>query len=407
MRAFIRKGYFIPDTGRLQVGVYRIDPGSPAGQARVRVLQHGRPETIIDELYTDESGQTPEITLPTPPLDYSLEEANFAQPYSEYDIEVELDGYDRLYVDGVQILPTCLALQPVNIHPLDAPTPDLDFISIQPQTLFVTYPPKIPEPDVKELPPSTGFVVLPEPIVPETIVVHNGLPTNASAQNYWVPYKDYIKNVASCEIYATWPEECIKANVLAIISFTLNRVFTEWYRSKGYYFTITNSTQYDHAFNYGRNIFEEISVIVDEVFSSYITKPGIRQPLFAQYCDGKRSSCPNWMTQWGSKDLGDQGYSALEILQHFYGSDVYIARAEKVEGTPMSYPGVELVNGSSGMPVRAIQEQLNVISNNYPVIGKLRVDGQYGGSTIGAVEAFQKVFKLPVTGRVDYATWYK
>jgi peptidoglycan hydrolase-like protein with peptidoglycan-binding domain len=357
-------------------------------------------------LVTDGSGQSPVVDLPAPPIEYSMAPEE-PRPYSEYDIDVSLDGYDKVSVEGVQIYPGSRALQDVKLYPSSTPAPALENIVIPEPTLYGEYPPKIPEAEVKELPPPTGFVVLPEPVVPETIVVHEGAPDNPSAANYWVPYKDYIKNVASCEIYSTWPQSTIRANVLAIISFTLNRVFTEWYRSKGYYFTITNSTAYDHAFIYGRNIFEEISVVVDEIFAQYITKPSINQPLFTQYCDGQYSQCPDWMTQWGSKDLGDQGYSSLDILRHFYGANIYLTSAEKVEGVPMSFPGTALTLGSSGDAVRTIQEQLNAISNNYPAIGKLRVDGQYTEAVVEAVERFQSVFNLPVTGVVDYATWYK
>jgi len=239
------------------------------------------------------------------------------------------------------------------------------------------------------------------------MIVHGGHPTNTSAPTYWVPFKDYIKNVASSEIYANWPEETLKANILAIISFTLNRVFTEWYRNKGHDFTITNSTAVDQAYNHGRNIFTEISMVVDEIFTTYITRPGIRQPLFAQYCDGRRVTCPNWLSQWGSKHMGDQGYDAVSILRRYYGSDIYLASAPKVEGIPSSFPGTSLQTGSSGPDVRTIQEQLNTISNNFPAIPKLRVDGIFGEETRNAVMTFQRIFDIPQSGIVDFPTWYR
>jgi len=217
----------------------------------------------------------------------------------------------------------------------------------------------------------------------------------------------FTKNVASSEIYATWPDATIRSNVLAIISFTLNRVFTEWYRNKGYNFTITSSTAYDHAFFYGRNIFTNISQIVDEMFTTYITRPGIRQPLLAQYCDGRQSQCPNWMTQWGSKDLGDQGYTATQILRHYYGSEVYLSQAVKVAGIPSSFPNTNLQVGSRGNDVRKIQEQLNAIANNYPAIPKIRVDGVFGPQTDASVKKFQEVFRMPASGIVDFPTWYR
>ncbi|MDR1664341.1 MAG: peptidoglycan-binding protein, partial [Clostridiales bacterium] len=180
-----------------------------------------------------------------------------------------------------------------------------------------------------------------------------------------------------------------------------------WYRNRGYDFTITNSTQFDQAFTYGRNIFADISLVVDEIFNTYITKPGIRQPLFTQYCDGKKSQCPGWMTQWGSKALGDQGYTAMDILKNYYGWDIYLTEAEQVEGVPSSFGGKSLQVGSTGAAVRTIQEQLNAITNNFPALKKVAVDGAYGQSTLNAVEKFQSVFKLPATGMVDKATWYK
>jgi peptidoglycan hydrolase-like protein with peptidoglycan-binding domain len=250
-------------------------------------------------------------------------------------------------------------------------------------------------------------VVLPEPVVPEYVVVHAGPPDWEGAPEYWIPYSDYIKNVASSEIYATWPEEAIKANVLAINSFTLNRVFTEWYRGKGKSFTITNSTSYDHYFVYGRNIFDEISRVVDDLFTTYITRPGIRQPLLAQYCDGRKVSCPDWMTQWGSKDLAEQGYAAIDILKHFYGYEIYLSEAKQVQGVPSSYPGSALRTGSEGNDVRTIQEQLNAVAKKYPAIPKQRVDGVFGETTRKAVETFQRVFHLTADGVVGRSTWYK
>jgi len=217
----------------------------------------------------------------------------------------------------------------------------------------------------------------------------------------------YIKNVACCEIYATWPEQTLRANIYAIISLTLNRVFTEWYRGQGYDFTITNSTQFDQAFTHGRNIFVEISKVVDDIFNTYITRPDIRQPLFAQYNDGKRSNNPGWLSQWGSKDLGDQGYAALDILKRYYGYNIYLTQAEKVTGVPTSYPGVALRLGSTGENVRVIQEQLNRISNNYPAIPKVKVDGVFGEGTEKAVKEFQKVFRLTQDGVVGKATWFR
>ena len=197
------------------------------------------------------------------------------------------------------------------------------------------------------------------------------------------------------------------ANILAIQSITLNRVYTEWYRNRGYDFTITSSTAYDQKYMPGRNIFESISQAVDTIFSNYISRPNITQPLFTQYCDGKRVSCPRWMRQWESKTLGDQGYSAIEILRRFYGDSVYINSSEEISGIPASWPGYDLTIGASGTKVRQMQEQLNRIAQNYPAIPKTSADGIFGPQTAAQVRAFQRIFNLPATGIVDYPTWYQ
>ena len=222
---------------------------------------------------------------------------------------------------------------------------------------------------------------------------------------YW--YKDYIKNVASSEIYSTWPRATIEANVLAIQSFTLNRVYTEWYRNKGYSFTITSSTAYDQKFMYGRNIYQSISDVVDEMFQNYLSRPNVRQPILTQYCDGQRVTCSNWLSQWGSKYLGDQNYETIEILRYYYGNNMFINTAEEVSGIPASWPRVDLSVGSTGEKVRQIQEQLARISRSYPAIPTITPDGIYGPATREAVERFQSIFGLPVTGVIDFRTWYR
>jgi Putative peptidoglycan-binding domain-containing protein len=392
--------------GRLQIGVYATDVGKPAQNASVQISHTNNNSIIIEELVSDSSGQTPTVELAAPPLEYSQNPGE-PKPYSEYNLRVMMDGYYPVVIEGVQILPDVKALQNIRLRPIKTTTDQTQDIYIKQHTLWGYFPPKIPEDDVKPLPESLGFVVLPEPVIPEFIVVHDGIPTDTTAQNFYVPFKDYIKNVASCEIYSTWPIETIKANVLAILSFTLNRVYTEWYRGKGYNFTVTNSTAFDQAFVYERNLFEEIAVIVDDIFTSFITRPGIRQPLFTQYCDGSRTQCPKWLSQWGSKNLGEQGYNSIDILRNYYGQDIFLMEAKKVEGVPLSYPGTALETGTTGESVRTIQEQLNTISNNYPAINKVRVDGIYGPQTRTAVETFQRIFGLPATGIVDFATWYQ
>ncbi len=273
-------------------------------------------------------------------------------------------------------------------------------------TLWGDYPPKIPENEIKTV-EETGEIVLSRVVIPEYIVVHNGPPSDSRAKDYYVKYKDYIKNVASSEIYSTWPEATLQANILAIQSFTLNRVYTEWYRNKGYDFTITSSTAYDHKWIPNRNIFDSISRVVDEIFSNYLSRPNVEQPILTQYCDGRNVTCPNWMSQWGSKALGDQGFTPIEIIRNYYGDSMFINSTEEISGIPSSYPGSPLRQGDSGEKVRQMQRQLNVISNGYPLIPKIAEDGIFGPATENAVRTFQKIFNLTQDGIVGLRTWYK
>ncbi|MBE6642801.1 MAG: peptidoglycan-binding protein [Ruminococcaceae bacterium] len=393
--------------GYLRISVYDETEGRPLNNVRVSINSPGEDGETIEQLVTDSSGNTETIDLGAPDIGYSLEPESSVRPYSEYNVTVNADGFEPYRIDGVQILPEALALQNIFLTRRQTNLPIQNDIIVLPHTLWQEYPPKIPEESVKPLPDGGGLIVLPEPVIPEYIIVHDGVPQNNSAQNYYVPFKEYIKNVASCEVYSTWPVETLEANILAILSFTLNRVYTEWYRGMGYNFTITNSTAYDQAFVYGRNIFSEISEIVDYLFTTYITKPNIRQPLFTQYCNGRNVTCPGWLSQWGSKALGDQGFDAVEILRSYYGSEIYLTSAQSVAGVPSSFPGSTLKAGSVGAAVRTVQEQLNAISDNYPAIQKLRVDGIYGPLTSASVRKFQEIFDLPLSGETDFATWYK
>lgn len=389
--------------GFLQVKVTTESPVVPISGARVRISDP-TDGTVLQELTTNSSGQTEPVDLPTPPLEYSVN-AGEPKPYASYSVTVFAEGFKTLHIGGVQLLPSGLALQPAALTLATAGGINVQNRYISPHTLWGDFPPKIPEDEVKPLPDADGLVVLPKPVIPEYIIVHLGKPSDQGVPNEWVLFRDYIKNVACSEIYATWARETIKANVLAIISFTLNRVYTEWYRGKGYDFTITNSTAYDQSFVPGRTIFEEISVVVDDLFNTYITREGAGQPLLTQYCDGRQTQC-NGLSQWGSQALGEQGWDAISILRRYYGSDIYLAPAEKVEGVPMSFGGETLTVGSAGEDVRTIQLQLNRISENFPALPRVRADGVYGTETQEAVKTFQSIFLLPQTGDVDFATWY-
>lgn len=395
-----------PDKGRLQINIVSDITAFPIADAKISISYTGVPDSSLEQLETDSSGQTETIELAAPPVEYSLNPENEQQPYSEYTLQVTAPGFESISIAGAEILSDVTAIQNIRLKPIDNPEEDEAVYVIPAHTLYGTYPPKIPEDEIKPT-TETGEIVLSRVVVPEYIVVHDGSPRDSTATNYYVKYKDYIKNVASSEIYATWPEDTIRANVLAIMSFTLNRVYTEWYRNKGYDFTITSSTAFDHKWIPERNIFDTISVIVDELFADYLSRPNVKQPILTQYCDGRQVQCPNWMTQWGSKSLGDQGYSPIEILRYYYGDDMYINTAEAISGIPSSWPGYTLEIGSSGNKVRQIQEQLNVIAGAYPAIPKVTADGIYGPATAESVRVFQKVFGLPQTGEVDYTTWYK
>jgi 5-hydroxyisourate hydrolase-like protein (transthyretin family) len=392
------------DKGKMRINVYDKQQGTPLADARISLAYTGNPERIINEIITDSEGAVNLDDLLTPPVEYSMEPGE-NQPFSEYTIDVNADGYEEINISGIDVFSGETSIQNVYLNEDNRGIPENNIV-IPVNTLYGSYPAKIPETEIK-LVRQSGEIVLSRVVIPETIVVHDGVPTDSTALDYYVRYKDYIKNVASSEIYSTWPRQTLEANILAIMSFTLNRVYTEWYRNQNYNFTITSSTAFDHKWVNGRNIFESISQVVDEIFDNYLSRPNVKQPILTQYCDGKKSSCPDWMTQWGSKYLGDQGYSSIDILRYYYGDNMYINTAEQIQGIPSSWPGADLDIGSSGQKVRQLQEQLNLIGDYYTAIPALTVDGIYGESTAEAVRQFQRINNMPQTGVVDFPTWYR
>ena len=392
-----------PYAGGLKISLTSSLGPLPIKGASVTISLTGDPDSVVETLTTDESGQTDTVELPAPPVDYSLTPTD-QQPYSEYNISVEASGFEPVLVSGTQILADVTAVQPISLIPEERPGREEDII-IPAHTLFGIFPPKIPEAEIKPV-DETGEIVLSRVVIPEFVIVHDGVPSDSTAPNYYVRYTDYIKNVASSEIYATWPESTIYANILAIMSFTLNRVYTEWYRNQGYNFTITSSTAFDQKWVYGRNIFENISFLVDTIFSNYLSRPGVRQPILTSYCDGRRVSCRG-LSQWGSMYLGEEGYDAIDIIHYYYGSDMYINSADAISGVPSSWPGHDLTIGPSGAKVLQMQEQLNRIAQAYPALPTITADGIFGERTRQAVADFQRIFGLPVTGIVDYPTWFK
>lgn len=389
--------------GKLQINVTSSLGLIPVSGATVTISYTGIPDVTVEKLTTDSSGQTAEIELPTPPLEYSVEPTE-QMPYSEYNIQVDAPGYESTMISGTELLPDVTAIQPIQMTPTETADEEEEVIVIPGHTLYEEYPPKIPEDEIKPMDES-GEIVLSRVVIPEYVVVHDGVPNDTTAANYYVRYRDYIKNVVSSEIYATWDDDAIYANTLVIMSFTLNRVYTEWYRNRGYNFTITSSTAYDQKWMRGRNIYSNIDRVVDSVFANFLSRPGVRQPIFTSYCDGRRVTCDG-LSQWGSQYLAGEGYTPIEIIRYYYGSDMYINTAVSVSGVPSSWPGYNLTIGSTGEKVRQIQNQLNRIARNYPAIPAIAADGIYGPATAEAVRAFQRIFNLPQSGIVDYPTWY-
>lgn len=391
-------------SGNLSINVTSALGFIPIKDATITISLTSNPDTVVETLTTDNSGQTQTVSLPAPNISYSEDPTNKIQPYAEYNIAVSAPGYEDAYVSGTEILADVTAIQPISLNPLEETRPE-EPIVIPDHTLYGEYPPKIPEDEIKPMDES-GEIVLSRVVIPEYVIVHDGVPQDPTAQNYYVRYTDYIKNVVSSEIYATWPESTIYANTLAIMSFTLNRVYTEWYRNQGYDFTITSSTAYDQKWIYGRNIYANIDRIVDSIFANFLSRPGVRQPIFTSYCDGNRVTCEG-LSQWGSRYLGEQGYTPIEIIRYYYGNDMYINSTQYISGIPSSWPGYDLTIGSSGQKVLQLQQQLNRIAQNYPAIPTIAEDGIYGSGTADAVRTFQRIFGLPATGIVDYPTWYK
>ena len=384
--------------GYLIVNVYSDTIANPIKNARVTVSKNS--VDLITKT-TDEDGKTLPFTLETIDKIYSEKEQHEVRPYETYDVSVTALGLTPTTIEGVQIFDGVTSIQNIYLTSIDENQEGKTSI-ITPNTLWHEYPQNIQE-ENKEDEPTTPLV-LSKVLIPENIVVHDGIPTNFSAPNYTVPFIDYIKNVASSEIYSTWPEETIKANVLAIISYTLNRIFTEWYKSRGYDFTITSTTNYDQKYTVNGTIFEPISKIVDEIFTNYIRQGYRIEPLLAHYKSSTTE--PGNLSQWGSKELGDQGYNYIEILKYYYGDNINIYEAETTQSYPYSFTEA-LTEGDCNLDVFKLQNTLNYIRGSYPGIPVIEnPSGLFNSDTTKAVKTFQKVFNLSQTGTVNYQTWY-
>lgn len=386
-------------TGRLVVSVFVDNVAQPLSDARVNITGGN---TNID-LITDSSGRTSVIELEAPDVNYSLEPQNAVQPFSTYIITVTKEDMGTSTIIGAQVYAGVDSFQDVYFSSFQG-NYGKNVTVVTPPSLWADDPPRIPED-----PNNVDYgKVLPNVVIPGYIIVHDGVPSDTEAPNYYVSFSDYVKNVASSEIYPTWPKETLKANIHAIVSFTLNRVFTEWYLSKGYNFTITSSTAYDQKYTHNRTIFDTISNAVDEVFTEYLRFPNRPYPFLAQYSDGVNVVREGWLSQWGSKDLGSRGYTSLQIVRYYYGNTIYLATAELVSTLPRSFPGYNLKEGACGEEVQTMQNALNKIRGSYPALPLIKnANGIFGEDTLAAVKKFQSIFNLPVTGVVNFATWYR
>ena len=405
-------------TGYLSVETRLYDDSLPVSGAKVYIASSNafsnsiNPSSEVSESYynylltTDASGNTGFIRVETPDPLLTENQNNTIMPYSLVDVYVTKEGFLPIRIKNVQIFGDTQSILPVTMLPDNGNaaqefSPVLTFTIPQNKLMTQT------QNTMKGPSETQAEPLISEDIyIPEFITVHLGTPSS-NARNVTVPFTEYIKNVASSEIYPTWPEEALKANIAAIVSLTLNRYFTEWYPSQGYNFDITSTTSYDQSFVEGRNIFENISNLVDEYFSLYVTREGFINPLFTTFCDGRTVSC-NGLSQWGSVSLAEQGNDALEILRYYYGEDVNLTATDDIRSSESSYPGTPLRLGDTGEDVLTKQLQLARIRENYPAIPLIpAIDGVFGSSTDAAVRTFQEIFDLPVDGIIGKATWYR
>ncbi|NFG24259.1 spore cortex-lytic protein [Clostridium botulinum] len=388
--------------GYILVRLFKFKDALPNTKGKLIITNAENGEIVYekDDAF-DISGRSEFIEVITP--EKKLSQQPYEEgviPYGIYNIEILPENFEEVIIDGVSVFEDIASIQNVEIGEEEENNGLPKKIIIPPEQLVLNAKRD------KQVGSMVQPLVLERPYIPEFIVVHLGPPSSA-AENVTVGFVDYIKNVASSEIYPTWPEESLKANIYCQISFALNRIYTEWYRNKGYSFQITNSTAYDQYFIKGRNIFDNISKIVDEIFSEYIITIGNKTPFFAQYCNGTTVKCDG-LSQWGTVDLANAGMKALGILQYYFGYDKTLVRATMIEGIPESYPGTPLRLNDENNNVKVIQKQLNRISKNFPAIPKIPYEnGKFDKITEDAVKVFQKVFNLTQDGIVGRATWYR
>ena len=386
------------NTGILRIQAFGARQSSPIEGVLVTVSGNG----FTAQRITDETGTAADLSIEAPSCALSLQEDNTIRPYAVVNLTAAKAGFRTVRIQGVQIFAGQVTLAQPEMIPDTEEGRDIPNVPvvIPEHSLFTGDGGSGPEP-VQNCVPR----VLDRVIIPKNITVHLGRPA-ASARNVTVSFRDYIANVASSEVYPTWPEQALRANIHCQISLALNRIYTEWYPSKGYTFNITNSTSYDQYYVHGRTVFDVMVRITDDIFNTYIRKTGTVNPYYAEYCDGKSVTCPG-LKQWGTLTLANQGRSALSILKYYYGSNIEIIRTNNIQSIPQSYPGSPLRQGSTGAAVFTLQRQLNRITKDYPFLGLLTVDGIFGRKMTETVKKFQKQFNLTADGVVGRSTWYK
>ena len=387
--------------GILRIQCYAARQSAPMAGVSITVTGEG----FAADRVTGTDGTAADLELEAPASSYSLDEANTTVcPYAVCALVAEKPGYQTVRIEGIQIFSGQTTLAPIEMVPANARIAEpAEPVVIPPHPLFAGEGGSGPSPALAG--PAAAPRVLTAVVIPKTITVHLGAPTS-SARNVTVSFRDYIANVASSEVYPTWPEQALRANIHCQISLALNRIYTEWYPSRGFSFNITGSPGYDQAYVHGRTVFDVMVRLTDDLFNTYLRKAGTTNPYFSEYCDGKTVSCPG-LKQWGTVSLAEEGRSALSILRYYYGKDIEVVRTSNIAAIPESYPGSPVRQGSRGTSVFTLQRQLNRITKDYPFFGALTVDGIFGAEMAATVKRFQRQFSLTADGTVGRQTWYK
>ena len=385
--------------GYLTVQARTAHDAVPLANVYIQIVDHAK--NIIYEMTTDGNGETQVVPLETIDKSFSLNQYYTGIPYFSYSVFAQKAGFNTISVVDIPILDGETAILPIALVPMQERQ-----TSPEQTNIYVGKPAVAMQGARNQEGPMAAPYVLRQVVIPNPITVHMGAPS-AYASNVQVSFPDYVKNVASSEIYPTWPDAALRANIYAIITYALNRIYTEWYRNMGYNFDITNNTAYDQYFVYGRPIYESISRIVDEIFNEYVRRSGQNAPYFTSFCNGTTATCQG-MSQWGTVSLANRNFTPLQILRSYYPNDIEIVQTNTITGVVSSYPGTALRVGSTGLDVQTIQTYLNRIRRNYPAIPAITDNaGVFGDSTRAAVTTFQRIFNLTADGIVGKATWYK